>query len=61
VIIALQKKDEHVPYRNSIMTSILRDSLGGNCDTAMIATINPHPTHMTEAISRENLRGFLKP
>lgn len=29
----------HVPYRNSTMTSILSDSLGGNCCTAMIANI----------------------
>lgn len=36
VIIALQeramgKSRPHIPYRNSMMTSILRDSLGGNC------------------------------
>lgn len=29
----------HIPYRNSMMTSILRDSLGGNCFTAMIANV----------------------
>jgi len=35
VIVALhekaQGKRDHVPYRNSLMTSVLRDSLGGNC------------------------------
>ena len=31
----------HIPYRNSMMTSVLRDSLGGNCKTSMIATMNP--------------------
>lgn len=51
VIIALQKHQEHIPYRNSIMTSILRDSLGGNCDTSMIATINPTPVNLTESVS----------
>lgn len=30
----------HVPYRNSVMTSILRDSLGGNCRTTFIVTLN---------------------
>ena len=29
----------HVPYRNSMMTTVLRDSLGGNCRTVMIANI----------------------
>lgn len=33
-----EKNRTHVPYRNSMMTSVLRDSLGGNCMTTMIAT-----------------------
>jgi kinesin family protein 6/9 len=38
VIIALQEKAQgkmrtHIPYRNSMMTSVLRDSIGGNCRT----------------------------
>jgi hypothetical protein len=41
----------HIPYRNSLMTSVLRDSLGGNCKTTMIATINPEPEHTDESIS----------
>lgn len=31
----------HVPYRNSVLTQVLRDSLGGNCMTVFISTINP--------------------
>ena len=39
VIVALSEKSrQHIPYRNSMMTSMLRDSLGGNCMTTMIAT-----------------------
>ena len=29
----MQEKQKYVPYRNSMMTSVLRDSLGGNCKT----------------------------
>ncbi|XP_069158107.1 uncharacterized protein [Procambarus clarkii] len=31
----------HVPYRDSILTRLLKDSLSGNCQTAMIACVNP--------------------
>jgi kinesin family protein 6/9 len=44
VIMALHEqsngKRTHVPYRNSMMTAVLRDSLGGNCMTTMIATLS---------------------
>lgn len=33
------------------MTSVLRDSLGGNCKTIMIATINPEAAHSEESLS----------
>ena len=40
VIVALSDKTRsHVPYRNSLLTQVLRDSLGGNCMTTMIATV----------------------
>lgn len=55
VIVALYEKAtkgrNHVPYRNSTMTSVLRDSLGGNCKTVMIATINPEQQHTGESLS----------
>lgn len=55
VIVALYEKATkgrtHIPYRNSVMTSALRDSLGGNCKTIMIATINPEASHTEESIS----------
>ena len=31
----------HVPYRDSKLTRILEDSVGGNCKTTMIAMISP--------------------
>jgi kinesin family protein 6/9 len=41
----------HVPYRNSMMTTVLRDSLGGNCRTVMVANINGASAHVDESIS----------
>ena len=41
----------HVPYRNSMLTMVLRDSLGGNCLTAMIATISAEEGNVWESIS----------
>ena len=41
----------YVPFRGSMMTSVLRDSLGGNCKTKMIATISPHPDDVYESLS----------
>jgi len=42
VIVALHEKENgkertHIPYRNSMMTSVLRDSLGGNCESLFVA------------------------
>ena len=41
----------HVPYRNSMLTSILRDSLGGNCKTVMIATLSTEKASEDETLS----------
>ncbi|KOO53033.1 kinesin-like protein kif18a-like protein [Chrysochromulina tobinii] len=37
------KRGCHVPYRDSKLTRLLQDSLGGNCRTVMIATVSPAP------------------
>lgn len=43
VIAALteSRNRSHIPYRDSKLTRILEDSLGGNCKTTMIAMISP--------------------
>uniref|UniRef100_A0ACD5VH59 Uncharacterized protein n=1 Tax=Avena sativa TaxID=4498 RepID=A0ACD5VH59_AVESA len=38
---ALVEGKKHVPYRNSKLTQLLKDSLGGSCNTVMIANISP--------------------
>ncbi|XP_061156903.1 kinesin-like protein KIF6 isoform X1 [Syngnathus typhle] len=52
VIIALSERNRcHIPYRNSMLTSVLRDSLGGNCKTTMIATLAVDQRNLYESIS----------
>lgn len=43
---ALSKKDAHVPFRQSKLTSLLRDALGGNCKTvrAGLLVLCLHPS-----------------
>lgn len=47
----MQEKRPHIPYRNSLLTQMLRDSLGGNCRTVMIANVAPETQHVEESIS----------
>ncbi|XP_072941349.1 kinesin-like protein KIF3A [Epargyreus clarus] len=44
-------KSTHIPYRNSKLTRLLQDSLGGNSKTVMIATVGPADTNYVETIS----------
>jgi kinesin family protein 6/9 len=57
VIVSLNQKARgkgkaaHIPYRNSLLTTLLKDSLGGNCKTVMIATISTDRSNLDETIS----------
>ena len=56
VVIALQERAmgmsrPHIPYRNAMMTMMLKDSLGGNCKTVMVATASCEKDHLDESIS----------
>lgn len=42
---------QHIPYRDSKLTRILEDSLGGNCKTAMYAMISPAGDAISETLS----------
>jgi hypothetical protein len=44
-------KNRHVPYRDSKLTFILRDSLGGNSKTVIIANISPSHLNVAETHS----------
>lgn len=42
------RKRNHVPYRDSKLTRLLRHSLGGNCKTVMISCVSPSSQHFDE-------------
>ena len=51
VIIEINNKSGYIPYRNSMMTMCLRDSLGGNCKTRMIANLSADFEDVLESLS----------
>jgi hypothetical protein len=52
VVVALtQTKRDHIPYRQSKLTHLLKDSLGGSCLTTMVACVWPHISHDWETLS----------
>ena len=58
VVVALTERkgrpNDHVPYRQSKLTHILKDSIGGNCKTVMCATIWPEIQFLQETLSTLN-------
>ncbi|KYK56740.1 kinesin protein 2 [Drechmeria coniospora] len=51
VINALVDRSAHIPYRESKLTRLLQDSLGGRTKTCIIATISPAKSNLEETIS----------
>ncbi|CAN1860083.1 Kinesin-like protein KIN-14I [Linum perenne] len=51
VIASLAQKNPHVPYRNSKLTQLLQDSLGGQAKTLMFVHVSPEPDAVGETIS----------
>ncbi|XP_044203762.1 kinesin-like protein kif7 [Thunnus albacares] len=49
-----KRKGSHIPYRDSKITRILKDSLGGNSKTLMIACISPSSSDFDESLNTLN-------
>eukprot|EP00753_Platysulcus_tardus_P008649 PLAT16150.1.p2 GENE.PLAT16150.1~~PLAT16150.1.p2 ORF type:complete len:657 (+),score=394.15 PLAT16150.1:1770-3740(+) len=50
-IAALSERKKHIPYRDSKLTRLLQQSLGGNARTTLVVTIGPSSAHATETRS----------
>lgn len=51
VVAASDKNRDHIPFRQTRLTNILRDSIGGNCATLLIANIWGEKHHLDETLS----------
>ena len=51
VIDSLVKNKKHVPYKDSNLTRILKDSLGGNSKTTLLVAVSPHIWNRAETVS----------
>ncbi|TNJ29181.1 Kinesin-2 [Giardia muris] len=51
VISKLVEKAQHIPYRDSKLTRLLQDSLGGNSKTLMVVAVSPASTNYDETLS----------
>lgn len=50
VMAALDEKKSHIPFRNSKLTYLLQDSLGGNSRTMMVVTVCPSSDSLDESM-----------
>jgi kinesin family protein C2/C3 len=50
VMEALDRKASHIPFRDSKLTYMLQDSLGGNSRTMMVVTVNPVDNSYDESV-----------
>ena len=50
-------KSNHVPYRNSKLTHLLKDALGGNSQTLFLACVSPAESNESETLSTLNVSG----
>ncbi|XP_030349420.1 kinesin-like protein KIF9 isoform X2 [Strigops habroptila] len=52
VVIALaDPKRDHIPFRQSKLTYVLKDSLGGNCNTVLVANVCGEAAHVEHTLS----------
>ena len=51
MITCLVERAPHIPYRESKLTRLLKDSLGGRTKTSIIATVSPSAMNLEETLN----------
>ena len=51
IIYLSDKNQKHIPFRESKLTKILKESLGGNCKTALIVNLSPEKSDLEETLA----------
>jgi hypothetical protein len=51
IILLSNKKNTHIPFRESKLTRVLNDSIGGNAKTAMVVTLSPEISDLDETVA----------
>lgn len=60
IIINLSQKNKHIPYRESKLTTLLKDSFTGMSMTTLISCVSPSETNQEETLSTLNYSSFAK-
>ena len=50
VISALQRRNTHIPFRNSKLTTVLQDSLSGSSKVLLVCNISPEACSSSESV-----------
>ena len=50
VIRSLTENDPHIPYKDSLLTNLLKESLGGNSKASLICTVSRNSANLKESI-----------
>eukprot|EP00761_Pharyngomonas_kirbyi_P004160 gb/GECH01004164.1/.p1 GENE.gb/GECH01004164.1/~~gb/GECH01004164.1/.p1 ORF type:complete len:626 (+),score=145.46 gb/GECH01004164.1/:1-1878(+) len=50
VLTSLSQNKQHIPYRNAVLTHMLKDSLGGDAKMLLFVNISPEHTNTTESL-----------
>eukprot|EP00039_Didymoeca_costata_P005265 m.80093 g.80093 ORF g.80093 m.80093 type:complete len:1053 (+) comp12740_c0_seq2:592-3750(+) len=60
VFASLKKKDSHIPYRNSKLTHILQDSLGGDAKACVFINVSPAESNLAETVGTINFGSAIR-